>query len=399
MSSIAQGESRKISERVKWGHKRQMEKGVVFGACPFGYNLYKGKLTVNEDEAKIVKLIFDLYLSGLGLMLVSKELANRGISSPNGAERWKPTVIRQVLRNEKYIGVLKQRKFITTDYLSHKRKPNEGEEAVITVENSHEPIIEPEMFDRVQKEMLRRKTATIEKSRYSNRHVWSSKVKCAYCNSTFKRRINNRKMQNSQIIWQCTEALKFGREKVNAQGKKVGCNCRAIHEQILKENFLAVLNTVIENKDQVIQELKNSVQKVIDKSPNNAPEIKVISTDMEKIAMRKVKLLDLCVDGLITRAEFEKSNNQYNKQIEALNKQLLALKLDNKVAEDLQQKLEDIEKTIETIVRLKEFSESVCGEILHKVVVEGRDKMSFCLTTGENKDPVFINMSPLLSKY
>jgi len=398
MSSIAQEESRKTSERVKWGHKRQMEKGVVFGACPLGYDLKNGKLTVNEAGAKTVRLIFDLYLSGMGFMLVSKELANRGIPSPNGAQRWKPNVVRRLLMNEKYTGVLKQRKFITVDYLSHKRKPNEGEEATITVENNHAPIIDKETFDRAQKEIQRRKTATFEKSRYSNRHVWSGKVKCAFCNSSFKRRINNKKAQNQQIMWQCTEALKYGSAKVNAQGQKVGCNCRAIHEQVLKDNFLAVLNTVIENKDLVVQELKEHVRKTIDNNPDKSAEIKEIGAGIEKMSIRKSKLIDMCVDGLITKAEFEKTNNQYDKQLAVLNKQWSVLKLDNQAVEDLTQKLENIEAVIENLVRLKEFGDSVCSEVLHKVVVEGRDKMSFYLKTGENTNPVFFKMSPLITQ-
>jgi DNA invertase Pin-like site-specific DNA recombinase len=395
MSSIAQEESRKMSERIKWGQKRCMEKGFVFGACPLGYNLKGGKLTVNEDEAKTVRLIFELYLSGMGVQLVSKELENRGISAPNGATRWKNTTILRILKNEKYSGVLKQKKKITTDYLSHRRKVNEGEEKYIIVENNHPPIVEKEIFDRTQKELTRRKNATFEKSRYSNRHVWSGKIKCAYCNSTFKRKINNCKSNSPQLIWQCSEAEKYGREKVNAQGKKVGCNCKAVPEWVLKENFLAVLNAVIENKERVIQDLKKSVQNAIDASPNKAAEIMTIGAEMVKIGNRKMKLVELYADGEITRDEYNKINSQYNKQLDALEKQMAALKLDNKIAEDLTQKLANVEKVIETIVKLKEYSDAVCGEVLHKVVVEGRDKMSFYLTTGENTAPAFFKI-PLL---
>jgi DNA invertase Pin-like site-specific DNA recombinase len=87
MSSIAQEESRKTSERVRWGQKRQMEKGVVFGDSVFGYHLNGGKLTVNQDEAKTLRLIFDLYLSGMGVTNVCKELENRGILTPRGNMR------------------------------------------------------------------------------------------------------------------------------------------------------------------------------------------------------------------------------------------------------------------------------------------------------------------------
>jgi DNA invertase Pin-like site-specific DNA recombinase len=399
MSSIAQEESRKTSERVRWGQKRQMEKGVVFGVKMLGYNLKDGKLTINEDEAKTVRLIFDLYVnSGIGIALVCKELANRGIHSPSGALKWENATVRQILRNEKYMGVLKQKKFITTDYLSHKRKANEGEEQCVVIENNHTPIVDKEIFDRAQKELVRRRNVTLEKGRYSNRYVWSGKIKCAYCNSTFKRKINHRKSPNPLFVWYCSQADKYGSEKVNAQGQKVGCNCKGIHERVLEENFLAVLNAVIENKDRVVEELKECVRKEIAKSPDKSSEIKEIMAGMAKLGVRKSKLIDLHVDGAITRAEFDKANNQYNKQLDVLESQLLALEHDNKLIENLTQKLNNIETTIETLVKLKEFSDSICGEVLSKVVVESREKMSFYLTTGENTDPVFFKIPPLVTQ-
>jgi ribosomal protein S25 len=375
-----------------------MERGVVFGAKALGYDLKGGKLTVNEDEAKIVRLIFDLYLSGKGALLIGKELGNRGIASPSGDTRWNNISILQILKNEKYIGVLKQRKRITTDYLSHKNKVNEGEEKFIIIENNHPPIVDKEIFDRAQKEIARRKGVTIEKSRYSVRYPWSGKVKCGHCNAAFKRKVNNGHSANPQVMWHCSEAAQYGRAKINANGQKVGCDCKPVHEWFLRENFLAVLNSVIENKDQVIRDLKELINQAIAASPDKSKEIKAMGVDVDKILARKFKLVDLYMDGLITRAEFERINSQYSKQVAALNEQLAALKLDNKIAEDLTQKLNNVETTIETLVKLKEFSDSVCGEVLHKVIVEDRDKLSFYLTTGENTEPVFFKIPLLVTK-
>jgi DNA invertase Pin-like site-specific DNA recombinase len=392
MSSIAQEESRKTSERVRWGQKRQMEKGFAFGFGVFGYDLKNGKLTVNENEAKTVRLIFDLYLSGMGSHVMRRELEGRGISAPNGGARWLNTAILRILKNEKYIGVLKQKKIITVDYLSHKRKVNYGEENFIIVENNHAPIISKEIFDRVQKMLEYRKNVGVEKSRYSSRYVWSGRVKCGYCDSAFQRRIDNRGTASPQAFWQCSEAVKYGKEKISSSGKKAGCNCRVVHERVLQDNFLAVLNSVIENKDQVVEELKKHVQNAISNNPDKSAEIREIGAGMEKIAAKKSKLIDLLVDGSITKAEFETTKSQYDKQLAVLSKQWATLKLDNKTAEDLTQKLANIEATIENLVRLKEFGDSICGEILHKVVIEGREKMSFYLTAGENTNPVFFEI-------
>lgn len=115
----------------------------------------------------------------------------------------------------------------------------------------------------------------------------------------------------------------------------MGCNCKGIHERVLEENFLAVLNVVIENKDLVVKELTEFVRKTIAESSDKSSEIKAIMTDMAKMGTRKSKLLDLHVDGVITRAEFDKANSQYNKQLDALESQLLALEHDNKLIVNL----------------------------------------------------------------
>ncbi|MCL2475717.1 recombinase family protein [Candidatus Bathycorpusculum sp.] len=396
MSSIAQEESRKTSERVRWGQKRRMEQGVVFGSGVFGYHLEKGKLSIKEDEAKTVRHIFDLYLSGMGIHRISKELENKAIPAPKGDERWKNATVLRMLKNDKYTGTLRQKKQITTDFLSHKRKTNEGEENYITIENNHEPIITTETFNKIQKELTRRRNATIEKGRYSNRHVWSGKIKCAYCNSTFKRK----DMKNAdRTFWQCTEAMKYGKEKVNAAGQKVGCNCQTVHEQFLKANFLAVLDAAIENKDAVVLELKERVRHAIDESPNKGTELKEVMADLDKVAARKSKLIEMYLDGMIKRPEFEKTFAGYEKQQNHLQKRLSALDSENKVAEDLRQKLENIDQAVENLARLKEFGDSICGEVLAKVVVEGRDKMTFYLTTGENTNPVFFKIPLLTTQY
>jgi len=390
MSSIAQEESRKTSERVKWGQKRSMERGIVFGSSIFGYHLKDGKLSINENEAKNVRLIYDLYLSGKGILLLCKELENKAIPPPNGGTRWYSTTILKILKNEKYCGTLKQRKHITTDYLSHKIKPNYGEENFITIENNHTPIISKETFDSAQKELAHRRTATLEKSRYSNRYPFSGKIQCAHCKAKFKRRYSG-KDSKQQIFWLCSETVKYGKEKVNPQGQKVGCNNKSVPEWFLKENFLAILNTVIENKNLIVHELKDHVRQAIANSPNKSKEIKEIGASLEKMVAKKSKLIDLLVDGTITKAEFERTNRQYDKHAAILQQQWTALKLDNKTIETLQQKLDNIESAIENLAGLKEFGDSVCEEVLHKIVVDGRDKISFYLKTDKNAD-MFIKM-------
>jgi len=375
-----------------------MEQGFAFGASLFGYHLKDGKFSINEDEAKIVRLIYDLYLSGLGVHLVGKELENRSIPAPEGGARWSNPSVRNILTNEKYNGTLKQRKRITPDYLSHKSKTNYGEEAFIIKENNHEPIVSKEIFDRVQAELARRRVAKLEWSSYSSRYVFSGKIECAHCKSKFDHRHNSQRSDKRQIIWRCSEAVKYGKNKINAQGQKVGCNNKFVHEEFLKENFLAVLNTVIENKDVVVQELKSRVRQAIADSPNQGNELKEVIAGLEKIADKKSRLIDMHLDGHIKLAEFKKAFAGYEKQQKALQKRLSMLDSENKIAEDLQQKLDNVDKAIENLAQLKEFGDSVCSEVLHKIIVDGRDKISYYLKTNENAT-MYVKMPLSVTRY
>ncbi len=158
MSSIAQEESRKTSERVKWGQKRQMEKGVVFGKSLLGYDVTDGKISINSIEAKMVKLIFSLYLNqGMSTYKIAEYMNYKGYKTKaNGA--WSNTAVLRILKNEKYCGDLIQKKTYTPNYLTHEKKKNKGQEELIIIRNHHAPIISKTLFKRVQDELkLRRR--------------------------------------------------------------------------------------------------------------------------------------------------------------------------------------------------------------------------------------------------
>ena len=122
MASIAQEESRKTSERVKWGQKRRMEQGIVFGRDLIGYNVRNGELAINEEEVPIVRAIFHKYTNeGKGTHVIARELSEEGLR-PKRVKLWSATVILRALRNEKYVGDLCQKKTFTPNYLTHAKK-------------------------------------------------------------------------------------------------------------------------------------------------------------------------------------------------------------------------------------------------------------------------------------
>jgi DNA invertase Pin-like site-specific DNA recombinase len=391
MSSIAQEESRKTSQRVRWGQKRQMEKGVVFGTGVYGYHLENGKLTVNETEAEVVRLIFLLYIDqSMGAHLICKELDNRGIPSPAGDSRWKNASVLRMLKNEKYIGTLKQKKFITTDYLSHKKILNTGAEEYVIIENNHPPLIDREIFEFTQRELERRRKTATDKSKHSNTYAWSGRIRCGLCGATFLRKTYNTKSDNPQIVWKCNEASRHGTAKENDNGQTRGCDCKGVHEPFLRDAMVGALQQVVGDTAHIVKSLKDAVRRALSDSPNPEPEISSIKQEMGKVDNRKSKLIELYTEGAINRAEFDRLNDQYNKQRETLAARLVLLDRHAQANEDLAAKLRGIDAAIESLAGMTEWSDSVCREVLDKAVVQDREKISFYFKTSEVADAFFL---------
>jgi len=224
MSSIAQEESRKTSDRVKWGQKRRMEQGVVFGREMLGYDLNGGVMTINEEGAKIVQLIFHKFVvEGKGCHTIARELREAGIQTTNRMKRWSNTVILRVIRNEKYCGDLVQKKTFTPDYLSHDKKYNHGEEDFVIIRDHHEPIISREMFERANAILDSRALSPEKKAKHSNRYPLSGKVKCGKCGGSFV--AHHRKLDDGSNLksWRCYEANRNGAPKIDCAGNHIGC--------------------------------------------------------------------------------------------------------------------------------------------------------------------------------
>ena len=144
MASVAQEESRKISERVKWGQQRSMERGVVFGCNNiYGFSLQGGELTVNPEQAAVVREVYRRFLmDGKGTYIIARELTAEGIPPPSGkGKSWSSTMVLRLLRGEKYCGDLLQRKSCTPDFLDHRKVKNEGQSPQVYLRDHHEAIV------------------------------------------------------------------------------------------------------------------------------------------------------------------------------------------------------------------------------------------------------------------
>lgn len=397
LASSAQEESHRTSRRVKFGIHNLMKNNFAFGNRAFGYYLQDGILTINQEDAKIVRLIFQLYLEGKGINGIRKELEKRAILSPNGLKQWKDSSIHAMLMNEKYIGTLKQHKQITTNFLEHTRVKNDGiMEEFIIKEDNHEPIISKKTFDAVQEEMEKRRELSEDNSKYSNRYCFSSKIFCKSCNATFQRRYWNGKHEQKNIVWQCKNNIYFGKRKVNAYGDESGCDAKGIHEEILKSLFLFNMNKIIDNKEQHIFNLKCMVKESISNLNNNQKQHRELERSLNKFESKRHKLLELLTDDIIKKEQFISSNKEYTIQIQNIKEELSKIKKISNQREELASKMNMIDTNIEKLVRCEEFSDPVCKNVTHHIDVYSRDNIHFFFQINEN--PLFFKLNiPVLS--
>ena len=261
LSSLAQDESRSISENSTWGIRRRFEQGKlhVNHTKFLGYDKDKnGNLVVNEKQAKIVRRIYKEFLDGKGANRITRDLELGGVPNWNGKAKWYEGSIRKMLTFEKYKGDALLQKTYTIDFLSKKRADNNGQVPQYYVEGSHPAIIDKEMWEAVQLEMERRRNFAlqygIQKLEYATTdNPFAGRVICGFCGQIFGRKVwNSTDDRFRRIIWRCNR-------KYPAKGEK-GCESRHIDDGVLYQAFVDVFNTLVENKERFIEKWRKRLE-------------------------------------------------------------------------------------------------------------------------------------------
>ena len=253
MSSLAQEESRSISENVTWGQRKRFADGKV--SLPYkrflGYA--KGPDGLPEivpEEAVVIRLIYRLFLYGKSPSAIASYLTDEGILTPSGKAVWRASVVESILTNEKYKGdAILQKKF-TVDFLSKKQKVNEGEVTQYYVKDSHPAIIEPEIHDLVQYELKKRKAD----GRWTSCvHPFSGKIFCGECGGVYGSKVWHSNTPYRCVVWQCNE-------------KHRGQHCTTPHftEPEMQAAFLAAFNQVLEERDGIIAAYQDVMETLTD---------------------------------------------------------------------------------------------------------------------------------------
>lgn len=365
MASVAQEESRKTSERVKWGQRRAMENGVVFGNNSiFGFNIKNGALTVNDNEANAVRLIFHKYVNeGKGTHVIARELYEENIKPPRNSKGfWSSTEILRILRNEKYVGDLLQKKYITKDYLTHKKVINNEEEKIF-IKNHHEAIIDRRTWDRTQKELARRSADAAAKKKYSNRYWCSGRIQCSNCGARFVRR-RKKKKSGEYITWECHSRAEHGNRKKDKNGNEIGCNMRMINNKSLLECMRFVTEQIGVDFDNIADEIIAEIN-ALSNYENDSP-YEFICRRIKETEDKKLRMLDSYFAEKISEQEMGQLKQRYDEELEHLNMELLHKENRQKMINDRCKNMSALRGIIrENAV----YSESVYGEILDKIVV------------------------------
>jgi len=257
MSSLAQEESRSISENVKWGRRKRFADGQVT-VCYTRFLGYEkgpdGNLVINVEQAKIVRYIFSLFLQGMTFSSISKNLEIQGYKTGTGNTTWHVSSVKNILTNEKYKGDALLQKNYTADFLTKKPVANKGEVPQYYVRGNHEAIIEPVVFDMVQQEIEYR-SKHAETTRGS--HIFSGRIRCGHCGGIFGAKVWHSNDLYRKVIWQCNHKYKH---------KKAICKSPNVSEDEMKAKFIQAVNKLITRKDEILY----NIQKMIDEVLNGA---------------------------------------------------------------------------------------------------------------------------------
>jgi site-specific DNA recombinase len=253
MSSLAQEESRSISENVTWGQRKRFADGKVSVAYSHFLGFDKGEkdtLKVVPEQAETVRLIYKLFLEGRTTQGIANYLMQQGILSPAGKTVWRSSTVASILTNEKYKGDALLQKRFTADFLTKDLRPNRGEVPQYYVEGAHEAIIAQEEFEAVQDEMTRRK----ELGRAFSDKAFHSKIICGDCGGFYGRKVWHSTDEYKCVIFQCNRKFK----------NEDKCQTPKLTEDDIKQRFLAAYNELMGNRDAVLADCEMIRQTLCD---------------------------------------------------------------------------------------------------------------------------------------
>lgn len=307
MSSLAQEESRSISENVTWGQRKRMADGKV--SLPYaqflGYEKGEDGLPkVVPAEAEIVRLIFRLYMEGRTFSAIATYLERQGVPSPAGKKTWQTGVVQSILTNEKYKGHALMQKTYCVDFLTKKMVKNTGQIQQYYVEDSHPAIIEPDEFDTVELDIERRKSLGRSISTTS---IFASRLVCADCGGHFGKKVWGSYKSDKTYrkeVWRCNDKYK----RLDKPGN--GCQTPHITEETIKARFLHAFNRLMSNRDGLIEDCRLAQGVLCDTTAIDA-QLTELHNEIEVVTELSRKAIFENAHKAVSQTEWAERNNAY----------------------------------------------------------------------------------------
>lgn len=384
LSSLAQEESRNISENTRWGVVRRFENGkmIVNHNKFMGYTKNEnGDLVIVPEEAEIVRLIFRLYLEGYSAKKISQYLEENGIKTATGQNKWYDSVIFKMLRNEKYMGDALLQKTYTVDFMTKKKVINKGIVPQYYVEDDHEPIIPKELFYRVQEELAKRasmnKSAVTrkknQKSKFSSEYALTGLLLCGDCGQEY-RRVTWSRNGKKKIVWRCSNRL--------ANGTKNCKKSETLEEGALNRAVMEAINRITCNDGDFVGAFRQNVIRVIgsysgEQEPDEFDE-KVKEKQEEMVAL----IAENARVGSYTD-EFDERYRRIAEEITTLKEEQIETRRKKKLADSYEQRLKDMDSFLEKqTCQIPEFDNDLVRRLIASIKVVSAEKLIIQFQSG-----------------
>ena len=374
LSAVYQQEVENTSANVKKGLKMKMQRGELIGfqgCLGYDYHVDTKTITINEDEAKLVRYIFRRYLEGTGGHVIGQELEQMGAKTKRGKTTWTEGTVLGIIKNEKYKGDILMGKTFTVNPITKKRLANFGEEDKFYIKEHHEPIVSAEVFEQAQdirnKRNLARKGMYTEgeRVRISRRFAFSSMLECGYCGASLSRRSWHSGSSYQKTMWQCSCGIR--------KGKKHCPDSKGILEKIVEQAFVESYHMMCKDNESVLDEFLQRTNGTLIAAEGDKAYEKA-AAEVAAMEDKVHKLIDLRLEEVITKDDYEEKYDTLQQQLSIKKKIRDSLLVAKQKKISHSDRMEEFRKVLDKVPILKKFDRNVFESIIEKVMIGGYDK-------------------------
>ena len=385
LGAFAQSESESISANVRWGKRQAMKEGKAIINYKHLYGYRKGadgRPEIIPEQAGVVRKIYDLFLSGTPIRGILEYLNANSIPNISGELQWAKNAVNSILTNEKYCGDVLLQKTYIDDCINKKVKKNTGQLPMYLVQNHHEGIISRETFDAAQAELARRsagkspskKNAPTGRSRYSSKYALSDRLYCGECGTRYQRCTWRNRDGSKRIVWRCVSRVDYG--------SKYCHDSPTLDEEPLHRAVLAAINSAVNDKDNIVYNLKAAMEKELAPVAGQQLSLSEIDSQLEQLNTEFSKVLAEASESGNQAAYSDRFRDimQHQTELKAQRNEIQRMLAESgKAAAHIEQCRQAAETTPSAIT---EWDEALIRQVVESVTAETGSEIIVALKSG-----------------